>query len=47
VLDEEALTIGVGLALLAGLVADFTVLDTPGDAGTEVKMSWPVQRRKG
>ena len=35
VLDEEALTIGVGLALLAGLVADFAVLDVPSDAETE------------
>lgn len=48
VLDEEALTIGVGLALLAGLVADFAVLDAPDDAeagvkpGTVVRMSWPV-----
>jgi anti-sigma regulatory factor (Ser/Thr protein kinase) len=42
VLDEEALTIGVGLALLAGLVADFAVLDAPDGAGTEVRMSWPV-----
>lgn len=47
VLDEEALTIGVGLALLAGLVADFAVLDAPGGVGTEVKMCWPVHRRKG
>ena len=46
VLDEEALTIGVALALLAGLVTDFAVLDAPGGAGTEVKMSWPVHRRK-
>jgi anti-sigma regulatory factor (Ser/Thr protein kinase) len=46
VLDEEALTIGVGLALLAGLVTDFAVLDAPGGAGTEVKMSWPLYRRK-
>jgi anti-sigma regulatory factor (Ser/Thr protein kinase) len=45
VLDEEALTIGVGLALLAGLVADFAVLDSTGGAGTEVKMSWPVHRK--
>jgi anti-sigma regulatory factor (Ser/Thr protein kinase) len=43
-LDEEALTIGVGLALLSGLVADFAVLDAPGGAGTEVRMSWPVHR---
>lgn len=42
VLDEEALTIGVGLALLAGLVTDFAVQDASSGAGTEVKMSWPV-----
>jgi len=42
VLDEEALTIGVGLALLAGLVADFEVLDRPDGGGTEVRMSWPT-----
>jgi hypothetical protein len=44
-LDEEALTIGVGLALLGGLVADLAVLDALGGAGTEVRMSWPVHRR--
>jgi anti-sigma regulatory factor (Ser/Thr protein kinase) len=46
VLDEEALTIGVGLALLAGLVADFAVLDGPDATGTEVRMSWPVHRKR-
>jgi anti-sigma regulatory factor (Ser/Thr protein kinase) len=43
-LDEEALTIGVGLALLGGLVADLAVLDAAGSAGTEVRMSWPLRR---
>jgi anti-sigma regulatory factor (Ser/Thr protein kinase) len=47
VLDEEALTIGVGLALLAGLVADFAVLDAPDGAGTEVRMSWPLGAAAG
>jgi anti-sigma regulatory factor (Ser/Thr protein kinase) len=41
-LEEELLTIGVGLALLGGLAADLTVDDGPGGAGTEVRMSWPV-----
>ncbi len=45
VLDEEALTIGVGLALLGGLVADLAVLDASRGVGTEVRMSWPVHRR--
>jgi hypothetical protein len=45
--DEEALTAGVGLALLRGVVADLTV-DTAADgAGTEVRMSWPIGRRVG
>lgn len=41
-LDEELLTIGVGLALLGGLAADLVVDDGPGGSGTEVRMSWPV-----
>jgi anti-sigma regulatory factor (Ser/Thr protein kinase) len=41
-LDEELLTIGVGLALLSGLVADLTVDDAPSGTGTQVRMSWPV-----
>jgi anti-sigma regulatory factor (Ser/Thr protein kinase) len=41
-LDEELLTIRVGLALLAGLAADLVVDDAPGGVGTEVRMSWPV-----
>jgi anti-sigma regulatory factor (Ser/Thr protein kinase) len=41
-LDEELLALGVGLALLGGLVADFSVDDAPDSAGTQVRMSWPV-----
>jgi anti-sigma regulatory factor (Ser/Thr protein kinase) len=41
-LDEELLTMGVGLALLGGLVADLAVADAPGGDGTEVSMSWPL-----
>ena len=41
-LDEELLTIGVGLALLGGVAADLVVDDAPGGGGTEVRMSWPV-----
>jgi anti-sigma regulatory factor (Ser/Thr protein kinase) len=41
-LDEELLTIGMGLALLGGLVADLAVDDAPGGIGTEVRMSWPL-----
>lgn len=44
VLDEEALTIGVGLALLGGLVADLAVVDASEGSGTEVRMSWPLDR---
>lgn len=43
--DEDALTAGVGIALLNGLVHDLTVTATPDGTGTEVRMSWPVQRR--
>jgi anti-sigma regulatory factor (Ser/Thr protein kinase) len=41
-LDEELIALGVGLALLSGLVADFAVEDAADGAGTEVRMSWPV-----
>jgi hypothetical protein len=44
-LDEEALTLGVGLALLKGLVKDLAVVDTTDGLGTQVRMSWPVSRR--
>ena len=45
-LDEELLAIGVGLALLDGLVADLAVDDAPGGAGTLVRMSWSLDRRR-
>jgi anti-sigma regulatory factor (Ser/Thr protein kinase) len=43
--DEDALTAGVGIALLNGLVQDLSVAPTRDGTGTEVRMSWPVQRR--
>lgn len=43
--DEDALTAGVGLALLTGLVSDLGVAATSDGLGTEVRMSWPVNRR--
>ncbi len=46
-LDEDMLTAGVGLALLNGLVTDLDVAATPDGKGTQVRMSWPVQRRSG
>jgi anti-sigma regulatory factor (Ser/Thr protein kinase) len=45
--DEEVVAAGVGLALLTGLVSDLEVTGTPEGDGTEVRMSWPVQRRPG
>ncbi|HEX6872742.1 MAG TPA: ATP-binding protein [Micromonosporaceae bacterium] len=44
-LDEDELTAGVGLALLTGLVSDLQVNAADDGMGTEVRMSWPVQRR--
>jgi anti-sigma regulatory factor (Ser/Thr protein kinase) len=44
-LDEDMLTFGVGLALLTGLVSDLDVAAAKDGSGTEVKMSWPVNRR--
>jgi hypothetical protein len=41
------LTFGVGLALLTGLVSDLVVAAAEDGIGTEVRMSWPVQRRGG
>ena len=46
-MDEEFLTIGVGLTLLTGLVSDLNVAAAAGGIGTEVRMSWPVGRRGG
>jgi anti-sigma regulatory factor (Ser/Thr protein kinase) len=43
--DEDTLTAGVGIALLTGLVQDLAVTATADGAGTEIRMSWPVQRR--
>jgi hypothetical protein len=41
-LDEDMLTLGVGLTLLSGLVNDLAVEETADGTGTEVRMSWPV-----
>jgi anti-sigma regulatory factor (Ser/Thr protein kinase) len=46
-IDEDALALDVGLALLAGLVADFAVEDALGHDGTQVRMSWPLARHAG
>jgi anti-sigma regulatory factor (Ser/Thr protein kinase) len=46
-IDEDLLTFGVGLALLTGLVSDLDVVAATDGSGTEVKMSWPVQRKPG
>jgi anti-sigma regulatory factor (Ser/Thr protein kinase) len=43
--DEDAIMAGVGLALLRGLVADLVVATVSGGQGTEVRMSWPIQKR--
>jgi anti-sigma regulatory factor (Ser/Thr protein kinase) len=45
-LAEEAVVARMGLALLAGLVNDLEVARTPHGPGTEVRMSWPVERVK-
>lgn len=39
---EEAVTVGMRLALLAGLVEDLTVRPVDHGPGTEVRMSWPM-----
>ncbi|HWH01728.1 MAG TPA: ATP-binding protein [Pilimelia sp.] len=44
-LTDEALTVGVGFALLAGFVEDLQVRPVAEGLGTEVRMSWPVVRR--
>lgn len=41
-LSEDALTTGVGFALLAGFVEDLLVRPADGGVGTEVRMVWPV-----
>ena len=43
-LTDEALTVGVGLALLAGFVDNLQVCPVTGGIGTEVRMIWPVGR---
>jgi hypothetical protein len=46
VLAEEAVVARMGLALLAGLVDDLEVALAPAGDGTEVRMSWPLERVK-
>ena len=41
---DEALTVGVGFALLAGFVEDLQVRPVDEGIGTEVRMAWPVTR---
>jgi anti-sigma regulatory factor (Ser/Thr protein kinase) len=43
-LTDEALTVGVGFALLAGFVEDLQVRPVDEGVGTEVRMVWPVAR---
>ncbi|GIF74074.1 ATP-binding protein [Asanoa siamensis] len=43
-LTDEALTVGVGFALLAGFVEDLQVRPVEVGIGTEVRMVWPVGR---
>ena len=43
-LTDEALTTGVGFALLAGFVEDLQVRPVDEGVGTEVRMVWPVGR---
>lgn len=43
-LTDEALTVGVGLALLAGFVDNLQVRPAVEGGGTEVRMVWPVGR---
>jgi anti-sigma regulatory factor (Ser/Thr protein kinase) len=43
-LTDEAVTVGVGLTLLAGVVDDLQVRPVDEGGGTEVRMAWPVKR---
>ncbi|HEY0698848.1 MAG TPA: ATP-binding protein [Micromonospora sp.] len=43
-LTDEALTVGVGFALLAGFVEDLQVRPVDEGIGTEVRMAWPLGR---
>jgi anti-sigma regulatory factor (Ser/Thr protein kinase) len=44
-ISEEVVAARMGLALLAGLVDDLEVAIVGDGIGTEVSMSWPVQRK--
>jgi anti-sigma regulatory factor (Ser/Thr protein kinase) len=46
-LTDEALTVGVGFALLAGLVDDLQVRPAEEGVGTEVCMHWPLRSAPG
>jgi anti-sigma regulatory factor (Ser/Thr protein kinase) len=46
-LAEEAVAAKMGLALLAGLVDDLEVSALADGVGTEVRMSWPLERGSG
>lgn len=43
---EEDVVVGMGFALLAGLVDDLSVRPTAVGAGTDVCMSWPISARR-
>jgi len=43
-LTDEALTVGVGFALLAGFAEDLRVRPVEDGVGTEVRMTWPLRR---
>jgi anti-sigma regulatory factor (Ser/Thr protein kinase) len=43
-LSDDALTVGVGFALLAGFVEDLQVRPVDEGIGTEVLMAWPLRR---
>ncbi|HEX5541058.1 MAG TPA: ATP-binding protein [Micromonospora sp.] len=43
-LTDEALTVGVGFALLAGFAEDLQVRPVDEGIGTEVRMIWPIGR---
>ncbi|GAA1549824.1 ATP-binding protein [Dactylosporangium maewongense] len=43
-LAEEAVAARMGLALLAGLVDDLNVSELGEGVGTQVRMSWPLER---
>ncbi len=44
-MNEEMVAARMGLALLVGLVDDLVVASVADGLGTEVSMSWPVERR--